>query len=254
LKNLYQLWSQHLRRLLKYSLLVTYICTAQAKIATIYSVKDIEEKSKNNPYLVVFAYKKDFYNKKDREFKQKIDRISKTVENLAEKKEYLMTGVRFAKASADESFWADLTQKTTENNSQSICFLIFEDGNILEKNNIAACIFGEQGTANLKEFIDEYLGDEIAQTMKTMEEEKRKRAEEDAKDDNQSRASISVYYPSYYDPYYYNWGYPWYSYGPRWGYSGWSGYRHRRHYNRGWHGSGHHRGGSRHGGRHRGHR
>jgi hypothetical protein len=221
-------------------------------------MQDIEEKSKNNPYLILFAYKKDLYTKKDRTFKQKIDRVSKTVENLAERKEYLMTGVRFAKASADESFWADLTQKTTENiSAQTICFLIFEDGNILEKNNSTACIFGEQGSTTLKEFIDQYLGNEITNTMKTMEEEKRKRAEEyNDEDDNQGHASINVYYPSYYDPYYYNWGYPWYSYGPGWGHSYWGGYghRHRGHYNRGWHGGGHHRSGSRHGGGHRGRR
>ena len=257
MKNSRQFWPLYLKNLFKYIILLsTYICVAQGKIATIYSLKDIEEKSKNNPYLVLFAYKKDLYTKKDRAFKQKIDRISKSVENLAERKEYLMTGVRFAKASADESFWMTLTQKTPENKDlYNICFFIFAHGEIMHINNTAAYICGEQGSAKLKEFIDEYLGDEIANTMKMMEEEKRKRAAEaDAEDDDQSRTSINLYYPSYYDPYYYNWGYPWYSYGPGWGYSSWGGYRHRGHYNRGWSGGGHHRSGGRHGGGHRGRR
>jgi hypothetical protein len=241
--------------LFKYILLGTYICVTQGKIATIYSLKDIEEKSKNNPYLVLFAYKKDLYNKKDRAFKQKIDRISKTIENLAKRKEYLMTGVRFAKAGADESFWTTLTQKTPENKDMhNICFFIFAHADLMQINNTTAYICGEQGSANLKEFIDEYLGDEIANTMKIMEEEKRKQAAEDDETDSQSRTSIHVYSPAYYDPYYYNWGYPWHSYGPGWGYSYWGGYGHRPHYNRGWHGGGHHRSGGRHGGGHRGHR
>ncbi|RTL06578.1 hypothetical protein EKK58_04555 [Candidatus Dependentiae bacterium] len=216
------------------------MCSIESKIATIYSLKDIEEKAQNNPYLVLFAYKKESYNNaKDRHLKQTIDRIENSLEKLANRKEYLMTGVRFAKTKADTSFWQHLMEKVgTDQTEETMCFIIFEEGIIIKKNNLPACLLGKHGLVDIKEFIENYLGDQIAQTMKNMNAEKQKYQEKQEEDyaDDRSSTSINVYYPSYYDPYYYHWGYPWYSYGPGWGYGRWRGYR--SHHHHGWHGRG----------------
>lgn len=214
----------------------------QGKVATIYSLKDLEEKSQHNPYIVLFAYKKEDFTKKDLRSKHKIERIEKIIEKLANTEEYLMTGVRFAKANTDQNFWKLLTKKaSTEADTENICFIIFEDGIIMENNSIPAYMFGEQGSANIKDFIEQHLGNEIKKTIQKMKEEQRKYKDENEEDDyNSSNTSINVYYPSYYDPYYYNWGYPWYSYGPGWGYGRWGGYR--SYHNHRWHGHKHYRG------------
>lgn len=243
MKNLNKFLLQHQKTLLKYSILILHICSIQSKIATIYSLKDIEEKSQSNPYIVLFAYKKEAYNNKDRYLRQAIDRIEKNIATLANRKEYLITGVRFAKTKADPSFWQDLMQAaSTQKTQENMCFIIFEDGVIIKKNGMPACLLGKYGLADIQEFIENYLGDQIAKTIKTMNDEKRKYQEEhddDYYEDNRSSTSINLYYPSYYDPYYYHWGYPWYSYGPGWGYGRWGGYRSHHHHRR-WNRSGRH--------------
>ena len=64
MKNLSQYLWQPLHKLLKYSLIIIPIYSMQGKVATIYSLKDLEEKSQHNPYIVLFAYKKEDFTKK----------------------------------------------------------------------------------------------------------------------------------------------------------------------------------------------
>lgn len=218
------------------------ICAAQnieSKVGSIYSFQDITEQSKDNPYLILFTYKKEVYNKKNRTLIQKIDRIEKSIAQLAAQKKYILTGIRFAKSAADKNLWEQLMQNNPQKDdpTEPLCFIIFEHGTVMNRDGKYAYALGEQGSTKLKEFIDEYLKDEIASTLKQLKEETQQRYAQETDEENaepQSSTHINVYYPS--DPYYYQWGYPWYSYGPGWGYGRWGGYRSHHHR---WHGGGH---------------
>lgn len=220
-----------------------YFSTTLSKVSTIYDSKDIQ----NQSYLFVFCYKKDTYKKGSNAFKHKVDRIISTIDNLSKRKEYVLTDIQFAKAIADEPLWTALTKNN--NPAEDICFMLFANGIIMEKNGADAYLFGDQGYVPLEGFIHEYLGDRIKEKIEEVKEDQRL-AQQDNDNDSDTNTSINLYYPAY-DPYAY-WGSPWY-YGRGWGYGnyhhgyggGWRGHRSSGHR------SGGHRGGGHRGGRHR---
>lgn len=177
--------------------------------------KEIEVKSANNfdqlvvrhNYALVMVYEFDREIKKDRDLKRKIEGLESMFEDLSDRYKYEEGGLAFLKVNKAKS---DLNMISRDLEVKEIpAFFLFEDGELIKDNGKPVYVAGFINRDTLEEFIDNYVGSDLARSIKSKERKRARRRQEAEKE--------SYYAPYYYaDPYFYGF-YP-YAYGYPYGY------------------------------------
>lgn len=207
--------------------IVVLVCTFIALFARVQSgssERELDNKIIKNNFVVVMFYRKGKEEKSDKELRSKLERLDSTYDSLSAKTKYKDAGVAFVRMNIVKEELEEVAR--IYGVRELPAFIVFENGKqAVDNEGKPAILKGFATRADLTNFIETYIGEEIDAYLRDKEQERARRREEDA-------YYRATYAPYYYYPYYY--GYPYYGYG-------YYPYYHRPGFGFGFHfGGGHH--------------